>query len=364
MKFVKTEDLKIGMRLARPIYSKNGVLLFDRDSNLTSQTISSVKNFGLLGIYILEPAEPLPPMTDEDREFERFQTMAVFAIQEELNGILTQKKQQKMNHIIDMVTKTFGYLEDRINFYQNLRSRDDYVHRHSLNVAILCAVITHRLHTRIEERSQILKAAIVHDIGKLSLKGDLAYSRDLDDEQRMQVFSAQMASGSLIEEAFGDGTAIKRICTQALMAQEDAYRAEPAHHDMKMVQGAKILLVANRYDELTGMNLEGTADSEVSALRELQSRPEIYDPEVVSALMNSVNILVPGVSVELNTGEKGLVLTENREDILRPVLLLFKDNSIVDLSLRVNSYLEVADIMKTLDNRCIMDVETLRRAGF
>ena len=82
MLFVKTSELKEGMRLARPIYNKNGVLLYERNSKLTGQGISSVKNFGLIGIFILEPAEPVPPMTKDDIEFERFQTMSVFAIKE------------------------------------------------------------------------------------------------------------------------------------------------------------------------------------------------------------------------------------------------------------------------------------------
>ena len=64
---------QIPMRLARPIYNKKGVLLYERDSRLNSQSISSVKNFGLLGVYVLEPAEPLPPISEEDLEFERFQ---------------------------------------------------------------------------------------------------------------------------------------------------------------------------------------------------------------------------------------------------------------------------------------------------
>ena len=64
MKFVEAAELKNGMRLARPIYNKKGVLLFERDSRLTQQTIESVRNFGLLGVYILEPAEPLPPMSE------------------------------------------------------------------------------------------------------------------------------------------------------------------------------------------------------------------------------------------------------------------------------------------------------------
>ena len=58
MIFVRSEDLKYGMRLAKPIYNKTGVLLYERNTRLTMQGIESVKNFGLLGLYILEPAEP------------------------------------------------------------------------------------------------------------------------------------------------------------------------------------------------------------------------------------------------------------------------------------------------------------------
>ena len=66
MQFVKSDDLKVGMRLARPIYNRNGVLLYERNSKLTGQGILSIRTFGLIGIFILEPAEPVPPMTADD----------------------------------------------------------------------------------------------------------------------------------------------------------------------------------------------------------------------------------------------------------------------------------------------------------
>ena len=59
MIFVKTDKLKPGMRLAKPIYNKHGVLLYDRDTKLTLAGINSITNFGLIGIFILEDAEPL-----------------------------------------------------------------------------------------------------------------------------------------------------------------------------------------------------------------------------------------------------------------------------------------------------------------
>ena len=49
MHFVRTEDLKTGMRLARPVYNKKSILLFDRNSLLSLQAIESIRNFGLIG---------------------------------------------------------------------------------------------------------------------------------------------------------------------------------------------------------------------------------------------------------------------------------------------------------------------------
>lgn len=45
MHFVKTEELKTGMRLARPIYNKKSILLFDRNSLLSVQAIEKHTQF-------------------------------------------------------------------------------------------------------------------------------------------------------------------------------------------------------------------------------------------------------------------------------------------------------------------------------
>lgn len=167
MHFVRTEDLKTGMRLARPVYNKKSILLFDRNSLLSLQAIESIRNFGLIGVYVLEPAEPLPPLTQEDLEFERFQIQAVSAIEEEQDRILKTRKQNRTQSIADMVIRNYGHLDEKINFYQNLRSREDYFSRHSLNVAILCAMVTHVMNIRREEQYHTVCAAILHDMGKV-----------------------------------------------------------------------------------------------------------------------------------------------------------------------------------------------------
>ena len=96
MKFVKREDLKEGMRLGKPIYNKKGVLLYERDSKLTRASIESARNFGLMGVYVLEPTEPLPPMSEEDIEFEKFQIVSEFALMDELVAVRKTGKVSKL----------------------------------------------------------------------------------------------------------------------------------------------------------------------------------------------------------------------------------------------------------------------------
>lgn len=358
MQFIEMPDLKAGMRLARPIYNKQGVLLFERDSKLSAQAIDSVKNFGLLGMYILDPSEPLPPMSEEDEEFERFQTMTVSSIQDELDRILHSKKQSKLQSIVSMIVKNYGHLNGKINFYQNLRSKDDYVCRHSLNVAILCAMMTHVMNIRIDEQIQTVEAAVVHDIGKEQLPKDVLFKADATEEDDERVYTEQL-SGLDVMDNFSEGPGVKRICIQAIRAQHELTVNGKVETNNKMPVGAKILIVANRYDELTAMNLMGKSESEVKAMQEFYRYPELYDPKVVDALIQSINILFAGMSVELSTGEKALVLVENQQDILKPTVLSFRDNVILDLSLPGNSDIKVIDIVKTLDNRYIMDNDKL-----
>lgn len=116
---------------------------------------------------------------------------------------------------------------------------------------------------------------------------------------------------------------------------------------------------------MTAMQVEKAPDSEVAAIKHLLENPQVYDSDVVRALIRSINILAPGVSVELNTGEKALVLNANEQNVLEPMILMFGDNSIVDLSDReMFGDLEIKDIMKTMDNRYVMDIDLLKRQGF
>lgn len=363
MIFVKNNKLKQGMRLARPIYNKDGVLLYERNSKLTKQGIQSIKAFGLLGLFILEPAEPVPPMTQEDILFERFQTMTVFSLREELLKIRDERKRgPKLQVIANNIIRRYGHLDKKINFIQNLRSKEDYVYKHSLNVAILCAMMAHVLNMKPEEQMNVVLTALLHDVGRLSVPKAIA-AKDEPNEDEMEVIETYEVAGyELIGKVFADEPAYKRLCMQ-MHRWLESFKTGEKDTKVKLSQGAKVLLVAETYDTMTAMRLNQSPESEVMTIKYLMEHTEMFDVEVVDALIQSVNILVPGVSVELNTKEKAIVIRNNDYNILRPMILGFKDNNIMDLADKEYKDLEIVDIMKTMDNRYIIDAATLRENG-
>lgn len=364
MIFVKRDDLKTGMRLARPIYNKNGVLLYERNSKLTSQGIVSIKNFGLIGIFVLEPAEPVPPMTIEDIEFERFQTICVFSIQEELVSIIRTAKATKTPSIVANIIKNYGHLDKKIKFMQNLRSTEDYFYKHSLNVAILCAMLTHTMQMTVSDQLDTVTAAIVHDIGKLSAPREILAKDEWTPEERERVKMAEVSGFGLLEHIFSSSPNIKRICMQA-QANLDNLEKGKESDLQKMLMPARVLCVAETFDTMTAMQVDKEPASEVAALKHLMDHPEYFDETVVDAFCRSVRILFPGVSVELNNKEKALVLAENPANILEPMILTFRENKLIDLynQPRGKDRLEITDIMKTMDNRYVMDMDLLKKQG-
>ena len=362
MLFVKTEDLKPGMRLAKPIYNKNGIMLYERNSKITSQGIISVENFGLIGIYVLEPAEPVPPMSEDDIEFERFQAMSIFMIREILDAYSNEEKDDNMYQFINQLLKKYGSLHHKINFIQNLRSNDDYVYKHSLNTAILCALISNKLGLDFKSQLDLVAAALLHDIGGLSIPAQLRKKKTeelMADEGRKIVLSYQ-SSWQALKNNSDLSPDIRRLLTVLIPILHPDMPG--ASNKVPKILSVEILKVAYYFDNMTAMKFGDEPLSEIAAVRYLIDHTDEFDKKVVDALLNSVNILSPGVCVEFTNGDKGLVVTANESNVLEPFVLSFKDNRLYNLGdSAVARSMQIKDIMKTMDNRHVVDSNLLQQ---
>jgi len=354
MRFVRTDDLTKGMRLAKPVYNRNGVLLYDRNTKLTKQGINSIQNFGLIGIYILEPTEPLPPMSEDDIEFERFQTMSVFGIKEDLQNINKGKAPVNINNITNIIIKNFAKKSYKANFQQNHRSCEDYIYKHSLSVAILSTLMCERLDVTFEDMKNVVYAALIHDVGKLNIPASINVKKELDEEEKNTV-TAQEKLGVKNIAGFDPGVLnpeVKKLVSQKFELQNpDMDKAKMDTYPLI----ARILQAAEEYDGLTAMKLGEDPVSDIVAIRKMEAS-DVYSEKLMDALLDSLKILTPGVCIELSNGTSGLVIKGNSKDVFKPMVLCFNDNQLYDFEKsNVRDTIQIKDAMKTLDRRVKID---------
>ena len=363
MLFIKSDDLKTGMRLAKPIYNKSGVMLYERNSKLTSQGIVSIRNFGLIGVYILEAAEPVPPMSEDDIEFERFQAMSVFAIRDIMDAICKKKEPKEMYQFANSVLKNYGSLHRKINFIQSIRSKEDYVYKHTLNTAILCAMMTYKLKMEFKYQLDVVVAALLHDIGTLLIPLNLRHKNrsELSNEELVKINTYHVAALQMFSQNRDLDFDIIRIVTD-IIKQLHPEIVKDGEVPEVMPLGAEVLKVAYAYDMMTAMNFDEEPHSEIVAIRHLMNDEVEYNPDVVDALLSSINILQPGTCVEMTNGDRGLVIAANNNNVLEPFILSFRDNKVHNLGdSKESREMQIKDIMKTMDNRHVVDGDLLKK---
>ena len=353
MHFQKTNELKTGFRIAKPIYNKEGVLLYNRGTTISQTVLNNLSSMHIYGMYVLDPAEPLPHISEEDLEFEKFQTVATFTLRDCIDSFLkTGEYPEKLKELSRKIVNIYGSGETKITFLQSIRGPEDSAYKHFLNVAMLCAIISNHLNFDAKEQTYLVQAAFVHDLGKLIAPAEIINKPGkLSPDELTQVHNAEIKGFDLVRNNYTISAGVRRYISQ-LRIELTNKDPEYERQSQTLLPGTKVIKVADIYDVLTAMRVYKEPTSAFSAIKFLLSKDDLYDEKTVNALIAGINILPPGCCVELTNGEQGLVLSESEFYPLRPTVLGFKTNTIYDLSQRkVYEKIQIKDIMKTMDNR-------------
>lgn len=364
MQFIRSAELRPGLRIAKPIYNKDGVLLYERNSRLTIPAINSVRNFDLIGIYILEPAEPVPPFTKEDLEFEQAQTIYLFKLKDLFEKVYKREPFENLNLLVNDILKRYGSLTHRVNFNQNLRSAHDFMYKHATSVAILTTMIGQHIEMPEEDFKSLITAALLYGFGYRFLSKNI-----MDKEEEFSEYdnkSKQSALEKGISYLNASTVPISylskaiRVAEYYILSNNSDRKIEHPTEDILLL--AEILKVAIEFDMMTGMIMGHKPESEIVAMNSLRERKNEFNETIVNILAQCIHIIPTGASVDLNNGEKAVVLIENQKNYMHPVILRLRDNNIYDLSDPVvNRRIQILDIMKTMDNRVEIDVETIKQ---
>ena len=364
MQFIRSVELRPGLRIAKPIYNKDGVLLYERGSKLTIPAITSIRNFDLIGIYVLEPAEPLPPFTKQDIEFEQAQTIYLFKLKDLYDKIYKRQPLDKLDALLNDIISRYGTLNDRVNFNQNLRSAHDFMYKHATSVAILTTMLARHIDVSDEDYKSLVTAALLYGFGYRFLSRNVMDKEEEFSEFDRKSKQAALEKGLSYLSMSTDPIpylpkAIRLMEYLILSANPDRKQEHPAEDILLL---SEVLKVAIQFDFLTGMLMGYKPQSEIMAMKHLQSHPLEYNDTIVTILGQCIHIVPKGASVDLSTGDKAVILVENHKDFMKPVILRLKDNQVYDLNdPSVYKRIQIVDIMKTMDNRIEIDAETIKQ---
>ncbi len=358
MKFILKDELKVGMRLGKPIYNRDGTLLYKTGSRLTAQGINSVFNFGIIGLYILEEPEPVPFMSAEDEELERFQVAATIKLNHDWRMLIKDKPPKFLNSLVEEIISKYGNLDHKINYSQTIRSDGDKFLKRCLSTAILSAMICHQMNRKSSEMENCVTSGLLLDIGSRHIPPRLLKKSDeeLDDHEIDLLYANEIKGKNSLEAGTNKMPLASETIEQFLKLRRMRRHGKLESEAVQFTDAARILMTASEFDRLTSVGINKEPVSMLSALRAMQKNTDFFEKATVKALINSINVLASGCSVVLTNGLKGCVIKDNRFNVSRPTVLIYEDNSIVDLSdMKKYRNVDVKDVLKSLDNRWIID---------
>jgi len=364
MQFIRSVELRPGMRIAKPIYNKDGVLLYERNSKLTIPSINSIRNFDLIGIYILEPAEPLPPFTKQDIEFEQAQTIYLFKLKDIFDKIYKRQPLEKLDPLVNDIINRYGQLNTRVNFNQNLRSAHDFMYKHATSVAILTTMIARHLDISQDDYKALITSALLYGFGYRFLSRNVMDKEEefteFDYKSKQSALEKGLSYLSMSTDPIPYLPKAVHLMEYMIMSSNPLKKPVAPSNDILLL--SEVLKVSIEFDLLTGMMMGHKPQSEIMAMKYLQEHHLEFNETIISILAQCIHIVPKGASVDLSTKDKAVVLVENPEDFMRPVILRLHDNQVYDLSdPAVYAQFQIVDLMKTMDNRIEIDAETIKQ---
>jgi HD-GYP domain-containing protein (c-di-GMP phosphodiesterase class II) len=91
----------------------------------------------------------------------------------------------------------------------------------------------------------------------------------------------------------------------------------------KIPKLARVVAIANRYDNLCNPLDPKTAKTPAEAIALMFKEEGSFDPDILRAFVKALGIYPPGTFVTLNDGSIGLVMETSDRDLLRPLVMIY-----------------------------------------
>jgi HD-GYP domain-containing protein (c-di-GMP phosphodiesterase class II) len=198
---------------------------------------------------------------------------------------------------------------------------DSFVH--SVNVCVLSLVVNtyEKFESDGSDACALGLGALLHDVGETRIPRNLTRKKDsFSDVERRLLEEHPRLGAMLLEECDGIPMGARRIVLEHHERIDGSgYPRRSRAGDISLL--SQIVAITDSYDDmLSGRTQAVIPPVEVLGQLFVQSNSGTLDRGLIERIIRCLGVYPVGSLVELNTGERAIVVAANRADTLRPIV--------------------------------------------
>ncbi len=341
MRFVPVNYLRSGQRVGSDLILTQNMVLLRRGVVLNASIIHKVSSLGFQGIYIddeLSEGIDVEEVISHDLKVKT---------KKEIESLFTSVKHNRPSTAKRHVSSIRALVEnivDEISHNRNvminvidLRTFDDYTYSHSLNVAVISAVIGTALKMNRAAVNELAMGALIHDVGKMFIGRDTLNKPDRLTHEEFEQIKKHSELGYKYLCDYFDISESSKIVSLQHHEKYDGTGYPSGISGEGIHKYSRIVCLADVYDALMSDRPYRKAMPPSEVIEYIMSGYNtMFDPEAVTALTRKIAPYPVGTCLMLSTGQIGIVVQNNESTSLRPVVKLIvkgkPTNRFIDLS--------------------------------
>ena len=378
MEKIKISDLKPGMVTTEPVKTKRGQELVPAGTTLTKQLISRMEFYSIDSVSIDETSilteeeiqaalqaamaqklghstqevkkeEPQPEIASPQnevaysqkvkrsktfQEYSLHSTMVTKMLQDQLEGFVFEKKPMDFDELLKGVKSLITPGQTVIQYFDmlhNLRSIDDSVYSHSLNVAMISRILGKWLKWTSSDLDSLVIAGLLHDIGKITIPPEILNKEGkLTNEEFEQIRWHPRAGYDLIKDLKIDSRIKKATLQHHERCDGSGY---PLRIDEIMLDDfAMVIAIADVYDAMTAARKYRAPLCPFQVIREFERDGyHKYKTEFLLTFLRHIATTYQNNRVILSDGQAAKIILLNQNSLSEPLVQL-NDGSCIDLA--------------------------------
>ena len=233
-----------------------------------------------------------------------------------------EQVRESVNPMIESVLRNPGAM----TWFVLLKKRDTYSYNHSIASSVWATVLGRHLGFDRPTLSLLALGGLLLDVGKAKLPESLLQKETDITDGELRLLREHVEIGlEMVRDSQGIGSEVlDMIASHHERHDGSGYPRGLEGSDIPVY--GRIAGLVDCYDAMTSYRPYAAAKSSYEAIRELNSMAGVhFQKELVEQFVQALGMFPAGSVVELNSGEIGIVVEQNRVRRLRPKVMVLLD---------------------------------------